>query len=206
MIQAFKEVGIEYRNRMWDDKYDNFERKTKRTPEKDRIKFISNLKKLIIPDTISDSRTEEQYIIYDMNEKAKDSLGNELTANRSNIGCYHKPKVKREMKLNDEGDKVPVVVGIDELETKYSIPFTKENIAKIEKYVNPYTQFSIQKMDGRRQRITVSTFEDWKNVENKYLLRFGHKPSDYEKTLYANELQGKYETYHPPVSAGPQYR
>jgi hypothetical protein len=48
MIQAFKEVGLEYTNRMWDNQYEEFQKKTRRTPEKDRIKYIANLKRLIV--------------------------------------------------------------------------------------------------------------------------------------------------------------
>jgi hypothetical protein len=205
MIQAFREVGIEYRNRQWDDDYEEFQRKTKRTPEKERIKSIRNLKRLIVPATATSK--EESFIVHDMQEVAKDALGNELTAYRSNLGCFHKVKVKRQIKIDEEtGDKIPVVIGIEELQTCYSIPFNKENISKIEKYITSNTAFTIQKLEGTHRRTTIDSFDDWKNVEPKYLVRFGHKPSDWEKTVFANELQGKYETYHPPANAGPQYR
>jgi hypothetical protein len=204
MIQAFKEVGIEYHNRMWDDDYERFQQKTKRTGEKDRIKYISNMKRLIIP-VIGGREKEQTYIVHDMYERAKDGLGNELTAYRSNLGCYHKPRVRREIRLNMEtGDKEPVIVGVDSLDTCYSIPFTKESIASLEKYVVENTAFSIQKGDG--QTFTVDRFEDWKNGSTEELLRFGHKASDYEKQVLADEKQGKYQHYTPPVNPGLQYR
>jgi hypothetical protein len=199
-IQAFKEVGITYTNAMWDNDYERFQQRSRKTPEKERIKSIGNLKRLVIPTRDK----EETYIVYDMHEEAKDALGNRLTAYRSGLGCYHSPIVRREIRLDMEtGEKVPVVVGIDQLETKYSIPFTKENIAKhIEKYVTESTTFIIQKGTSGRRLIVNGGFEDWKNVSTEYLLRFGHAPSDYEKQVYADELQGKYEHYKPPISPG----
>jgi hypothetical protein len=205
MIKAFNDVGIEYRNRMWDNDYEEFKRKTKRN-EKDTIKYIGNLKKIIIPAAAGTTKGDESYIVYDLYEKANDALGNELVSYRSNLGCYHVPKVKRQIKVNDDGDKIPVVVGIDELLTKYSIPFCKDSISKLEKYVTAgSTSFTVQRMDGNRRKITVDNFEDWKNVESEYLLRFGHKPSDYEKQILADEKQGKYQHFAPPVNPGPQY-
>jgi hypothetical protein len=202
MVQAFRDVGLEYTNRMWDNDYEQFQRKTRKTPEKEREKWIGNLKRFIIPTHDG----EEQYIIYDLNEKGKDPLGNILTAHRSNLGCYHKPIVKREIRVNMEtGDKEPVVVGVETLETCYSIPFTKENISKIEKYVNSSTTFVIQKTTAGRRISLDRGFDDWKNGNTEELLRFGHKASDYEKQVLQNEKMGKYETYHPPVNPGLQY-
>jgi hypothetical protein len=88
-------------------------------------------------------------------------------------------------------------------QTKYSIPFNKEEISKLEKYVTESTAFSIQKLNGRR--ISVDNFKDWCTIESKFLLRFGHAPSDYEKTIFAEEAQGKYQHYTPPVTPGKQY-
>jgi hypothetical protein len=204
MVQAFHEVGLEYTNRMWDNQYEDFQKKTRKTPEKDRIKYIANLKRLIVP-TIG-GKGEDTYIVHDMYEIAKDALGNELHGHRSGLGCYHKPKVRREIRINMEtGEKEPVVVGVDELETCYSIPFTKENIAKLEKYITYNTTFMIQTFGGGQRKIVVDTFEHWKNGSDEELLRFGHKASDYEKQVLADEKQGKYQHYQPPVNPGPQY-
>ena len=49
MIKAFEEAGITYKDRQWDLDYEEFLNKTKRTAEKDRIKSIGNMKRLIIP-------------------------------------------------------------------------------------------------------------------------------------------------------------
>lgn len=200
-IAAFKEVGIKYENAMWDNHYENFQRKTKRTPEKDRLRAIHNLKRLVIP---ANSRDKERTIIvHDMWEEAYDALGNKLTTYRGGLGCYHKPRVKREYKLDMEtGEKVPVIVGIEELETCYSIPFSKENIDKLAKYVTGNTTFLIQRMGGGSRKITVDSFEDWKNGNVEEVLRFGHRASDYEKQVLADEKQGNYEHYKPPINPG----
>lgn len=202
MIQAFRDVGLEYTNRMWDNQYEEFQKKTRKTPEKEREKWIGNLKRFVIPTRDG----EEQYIIHDMYEKAKDPLGNTLTTHRSGLGCYHKPIVKREIRVNMEtGDKEPAVVGVESLETCYSIPFTKENIAKLEKYINSSTSFVIQKTTAGRRLVVDRGFEDWKSGNTEELLRFGHRASDYEKQVLADEKQGKYEHYKPPLNPGPQY-
>lgn len=201
MIQAFREVGLEYTNRMWDNQYEEFQRKTKRTPEKDRIKYICNLKRLVIPSV--GNQKDETFIVYDLYEKAKDALGNDLRVYRSSLGCYHRPVVKREIRVNMEtGEKEPVVVGVETLETCYSLPFTKENIAKLEKYIAPSTMFVIQKAITGRKIVVDRGFEHWKNGDTEELLRFGHKASDYEKQVLADEKQGKYQTYTPPINPG----
>lgn len=166
-IKAFEELGMKYKNTMWDNQYEEFQRKTRKTPEKDRLRAIQNLKRLVIPETSRDK--EQTVIIHDMREEANDALGNKLTAYRSGLGCYHKPRVRREYRLDMEtGEKVPVIVGIEELETCYSMPFTKENIDKsIAKYVTADTTFVIERMSGGSRTIKVDSFEDWKRERLK---------------------------------------
>jgi hypothetical protein len=201
--EAFKEVGLEYRSEMWDQHYDDFLQKIRRTPEKDRVRKIQTLKRVVL----TEGEESEQYIVHDLLEEGKDPLGNVKAFYRGGIGCFHIPIPKYVLKVNDDGDKERVTSGIEGLKIGYSIPFTKENIERISKYVTKNTQFVIAlgNQGSHTKRITVNTLEDLKLGEAEELVRFGHRASDYEKQVLADEKQGKYQHYTPPLNPGRQY-
>lgn len=94
---------------------------------------------------------------------------------------------------------------MSDMKTEYSIPFTVENVDKIKKYVTPQTQFIVRDKGHNDKKISVDSLDELKLGSSEHLLRFGHRASDYEVQILAEEKQGNY-THHKPPNAGLQYR
>ena len=198
-IKAFQEIGVEYEDEMWDKDYSEFLRKIQKTPEKDRVKRIQSLQRVVTQD-------EQEYLVHDLSEEGHDALGNTLTFYRSNLGCYHKPQGKYSIKVDIEtGEKNKHFDGINDMRTRSSIPFTTESIDKIKKYVTPQTQFIVRDKGHNDKKISVDSLDELKLGTSEHLLRFGHRASDYEVQILAEEKQGNY-THHKSPNAGLQYR
>ena len=199
-VKAFQELDLEYEDEMWDKDYVEFLRKIQKTPEKDRVKWVQNLQRVVISD-------EQEFLVYDLHEEGHDALGNNLTFYRSNLGCYHKPQGRYSIHVDIKtGEKQKKFDGLTTMETGYSIPFTTENIDKIvKKYVTPQTHFIIRDKGKNDRRISVDSLDEITLGTPEHLLRFGHRASDYEQQILAEEKQGNY-THHKPPNAGLQYR
>jgi hypothetical protein len=92
------------------------------------------------------------------------------------------------------------------MDTDYSIPFTPENIDKhVKKYVTAQTQFIIRDKGGNDRKVSVDSLDELRLGTPEHLLRFGHRASDYEKLILAEERQGNY-SHHKPPNEGSQYR
>lgn len=198
-VKAFQDVGLPYEDERWDLDYAEFLKKTRTTPEKDRVRVIQNLQRVVAPDG-------KEYLVYDLSEQAADALGNRLSTYRGSLGCYHKPIPKYAIEVNTEtGEKEKVTKGVDQIEECYSIPFTKEAVQKVEKYITEKTQFILNRKKGSFRKITIDSLDDFKLGPIEHLSRFGHRASDYEKQILAEEKMGNY-AHHKPPNAGLQYR
>ena len=198
-IKAFQEIGLPYEDEMWDRDYAEFLRKTQKTPDKERVKSIQTVQRIIASD-------ENEYLVYDLREEGRDALGNPLSTYRHGIGCYHQPIVKYSVKVDIEtGEKVKHFDGLSDMSTAFSIPFNSESVEKIKKYVVPTTQFIIRDKGHNDKKVSVDNVTELTLSTAEHALRFGHRASDYEATILADEKQGNY-THHKPPNAGLQYR
>lgn len=198
-IAAWKAVDLEYEDERWDLDYAEFLRKTQKTAEKDRMKRIQNMQRVVTKDG-------SEYLVYDLFEEAKDALGNNLTAYRHSLGCYHIPEGRYSVKVDIEtGEKIKKFDGIANMNVGYSIPFTTEAVNKIQKYVTSDTQFVVRDKGHNDKKVTADNLDELKLGTAEHLLRFGHRASDYEAQILAEEKQGNY-THHKPPNAGLQYR
>ena len=143
-----------------------------------------------------------------MTESRLDPLGNVKGFYRGNIGKYGKPIPHFAIRVNEvEGyAKEKYVSHIDRIEDSYSIPFTKENVDKLQKYTDGKTSYSIEKSVYRAGiTISVESFEAWRDGNSTELLRFGHIASTYEQQVLADEKIGKFIDHTTPT-AGRVYR
>lgn len=148
-------------------------------------------------------KTGKEFILHDMSERKLDPLGNVKTFYRGNIGKYGKPIPHFEIKVNAEEGyvKEKYVSHIDMIEECYSIPFTQENIDKLQKYCDGNTAYSIQKQDYRAgMTFIIESLKDWREGKAEELLRFGHIASSFEKQILEDEKIGKFQSTPSPAA------
>jgi hypothetical protein len=202
-VAEYEKIGVKYPRTMSDDWYARFLKLTRATKKEEQKQYIGQVKRLILSNG-------EEYIVHDVTETRYDALHNRKRFYRSNIGMYAKPIPHREIKARvteEDGFIQEIVTTVESIETGYSIHFTQKNIDKlIVPYTDGNTQYSIEKQDYKSGiTISVALFEDWRHGKYEELLRFGHRASEYERQILADEKQGKYVQYPPAGNTG-QYR
>jgi hypothetical protein len=194
---AYKAINWPYPEELYDKAYDHFIKLTKNT-KKEEYKHIQNMKRLVL-------KSGEEFIVHDIRESKKDPLGNDKSFYRGNIGKYGKPIPHWEIRVNPEEGyaKEKYVSHIDRVEDCYSIPFTQENIDKLQKYCDgtTATAYSIEKEDFKAGiTVSITSLEDRREGKAEELLRFGHVASSFEKQVLEDEKIGKFQSTPSPAA------
>lgn len=198
-IKAWADLGMTYnqgREEMYDQWFENFEKLTRHTKEKDIKRYIQSMKRLVL-------KSGEEFLVYGESLTKQDPLGNPKSFYRGNIGKHGIPIPRKEIKVNpEEGySKSVVITGIDSVTDAYHIPFTKENIDPLIKYTDGDTAYSIQKEDYRSgMKISIDNFISWRDGNSIELLRFGHQASSYELQVLEDEKIGKFIDHVTPTA------
>jgi hypothetical protein len=148
-IEAYKRINYPYPFWAFDQAYENFMRVTRESPEELNQRHIYRMVRVqssfINEDQNGDFHDEDEaaategedklreYIVYDMIERRLDSINNELSFYRSNLGLYYIPVPQWNVRRDAEGFAHKFISGIANKNIGFSIPFTKKNVERLRK-------------------------------------------------------------------------
>lgn len=187
-VAEYQKLKMPYEDELYDTAYEKYLTLTRKTPpEAVKIEY-TNVVRIIAPGG------ERQYITHDETTTRQDPLGNIKMFYRGGLEVHPKPILRYEVRVNEEEGyvKEKYIAGIDNVETVYDIPFSKQNADKLYKFCTENTSFVIKKgLSNTDLRIKVDSFKDWRDGDVEELLRVGHIASSYERQKLLEERQGK---------------
>lgn len=161
-VDAYKAVGKEYDNTLDDIRYENILKITRNSPHSSRNKKLVRVMVRLMADD------GKEYIKYDLYELLYDAIGAWHEVYEPNIGLYPIPITQPKIEYGPGGQVQEVVNGpIVNIETGYSIPFTKETADDIHKMCNDIsrkdrTQYIAKLSSGKRVPCkNYEMFRDW---------------------------------------------
>lgn len=149
-IDAYRAVGKEYDDTLEDIRYERILKQTQNSPHSAKNKKAV---RVMVRELADDGN---EYLKYDLHEVRYDAIGAPHEIYRPNIGLYPIPVAQPTIDYGPDGTAREVVNGpIVNIETGYSIPFTKEAADKIHELCNDIsnrerTQYLIKRSGGKR--------------------------------------------------------
>lgn len=197
-IAAYKAIGRQHPDQVFDKNYDEFMMKTAKSPAELNQIIIHGVCRVL-------TQSGEEFLTYGITERRFDGLGNEHSFFRSNIGMYHVPIPEYRLRKDEFGYEEKYVHGIKGRRVAYSIPFDKKNAEKLRKqsfktekeaveaaaereklaeshkvvpsYTGansiPVTRYALHKA-GQRGSMYIDSYSDWLTGDFETLWRFGH--------------------------------
>lgn len=171
-LKEYEKIEYPYPTSEWDKDYDLFVEKTKNSVDKQKIK-VGRITRIQGADN-------KEYLTYDETVTRFDGLGNSFKRFRENLGTYPIPQARREVTYDSNNNQQVKTVGINNIETGYSIPFSKAKLDEIHKNAIDNvaqragkTQYFVQKVNA--PPVTVQSFEDLKEADFEELYKYGKK-------------------------------
>ena len=172
----FSKLGLEYPREVFDRLYEEYIRNTR---TEDLEKYTHHREKEIV-DIKRVKTGEKEFITYSESEYRLDEALNVKHFFRSDIGKFPIPKAIYTIKQVAFGKKEREVSDIANIETGYSIPFSKEKMNELRQMgLSQSAHFSVEHSNGIR--ISVETFEDLRDGEYNELNHFGTIPNDVQR-------------------------
>lgn len=164
--KEYDKIGLKYPKTNFDYNHDEFMRMTARSPrEQNKIQILSITR-------IKPEDSNEEFLTYHIRETRYDSLGNERSFVRTNIGRYQIPVPRYGVKKDAQGYEEKKVVGVSNIRTGYSIEFNKKNLEKLHKNCKDSgrdkCRYSVH-VEGERNKIRVESYEDFRDLSFKEL-------------------------------------
>lgn len=160
----YKKIGLPYPKTVEDVNYDLFLDKTKRSGDEVNKTQITKMIRVKSSFGSDDGESNEEYIIYDIRETRFDSLGNETSFTRTNIGRYPIPVALYRVKRDPQGYEERYTAGVSRIRTGYSIKCDKTSFNKLHKFcldkTSEKTQYLAQ-MEGEQRKYPVRSAEDF---------------------------------------------
>lgn len=160
----YKKIGLPYPKTVEDVNYDLFLDKTKRSGDEVNKTQITKMIRVKSSFGSPDGETNEEYIIYDIRETRFDSLGNEVTFTRTNVGRYPIPVAMYRVKRDSQGYEERFTAGVSRIRTGYSIKCDKTNFTKLHKLCldrsSEKTQYLAQ-IEGEQRKYPIRSAEDF---------------------------------------------
>jgi hypothetical protein len=186
--EQYQKINQPYEDSADDLAYKEFLRVTRTSPQKDRKRVILSLTKKVIG--------SKEYILWNERNSALDGLGNEKHHFFGRMGTYPIPvPIYQRRQIPETLEAEVYISGIKETKTGYSVPFTTKAADSFYKDClseddggDRTTEYSIEVGNSR---ISVDSFEDWRNGSTKELKRFGHQANKFEKQRMDDEESGK---------------
>lgn len=162
----YKKIGLPYPKTVEDVNYDLFIEKTKRSGEEQNKTQIIKMNRIRSSFGSYDGESNQEYITYDIKETRFDSLGNEISFTRTNIGRYPIPVPMYRIKRDQQGYEEKYTAGVSRIRTGYSIKHDKSNFNKLHKHCldtsSEKTQYLAQ-LEGEQRKYPVRSADDFLN-------------------------------------------
>lgn len=160
-VDAYNAIQRPYDDTVDDLRYEKILKQTNNSPHSAKNKKAVRVMVRVVADDGND------YLKYDEHEVRYDAIGAPHETYKPNLGTYPIPISQPTLDYGTDGVAREVVNGpIVNIETGYSIPFTKENVDKIHAMANDisYSQRTqyILKVDGRK--FTIKKYEDFRDL------------------------------------------
>lgn len=187
-LKEYQKIGVPYPTTEWDKDYDRFIEKTGGTAE--GVKEKTEIKRI----TRVQASDEKEYIIYDENKVRYDGLDNADRRFRENIGTYPIPQGKKEVYYDENNIQKTRTTNINNVETGYSIPFTKQKLEELHKNAadkvaqrTGKTQYFVEKLNG--SLISVESYEDLREADFEELFKYGKKKLSWKEEKEQRRLE-----------------
>jgi phage pi2 protein 07 len=204
---AYAKIGKQYPTTVFDQVYDNFLKKTAKSPVKENKTIIHRVIRLQTAFTapadadIADPEAKEEgtlkeFLIYDQQDVRKDPLGNELREYRTNLGRYPIPIPQFRLRKDENGYEEKYVHSLSDVRTGYSLLFTKKNVQDLHRKgcldrtsgvavtpmnSNGFTHYMVQK-EGERNKTMVRSYDEFVNGDFEELYRYGRIRTEAERS------------------------
>lgn len=171
-LKEYKKIDYPYPTTEYDKDFDLFLKKTEVNADKQKIK-INRITRIQGADN-------KEYITYDETVTRFDGLGNPEKRFRENLATYPIPQGQKEVSYDSNNNQQVKTKSISNIETGYSIPFSKAKLEELHK--NAFdnvtqragkTQYYVQKING--SPVTVQSYEDLKEADFEELFKYGKK-------------------------------
>jgi hypothetical protein len=183
-VKAYADIGRPYPDEVCDELYEKF---LKETSADELSKYSHHKTQEISMIKRVRTRDNKEFLVYSLIEYRLDKALNVKHFWRPNLGKFPIPipiYATTDMSFGKQNRKI---VDISDIETGYSIPFTKKNLDKIRDIgliePNGKVQYMVENPQGLRT--TVATYDDLRNEENfDALVHFGRSPTSKQRQAW----------------------
>jgi hypothetical protein len=173
-IAEYKKIGKEYPRTVLDKDFTSFMKKIAWDPSKRET--IGDITRIRLADN-------SEFLIYGSKWEGHDKLyGNYDERYWDEVGVYEGLEKQITRVLNEEKNEFQEVVKVGRRDTRYSIPFTKQNLEELHKKCNDRaarigdrTKYSVWPEGGTK--ISVETYQDFLDGRFDDLHKYGKIPT-----------------------------
>ena len=187
-VKEYQKLNLSYPNHLQDELYDKWVRETNADP-KLMAQYTHHKEKEV--NSISRKRVgNKEYLVYSFVHYRLDPALNVTHRSRSGIGTYPIPRGHYHIDQGQYGKQTRVLDHVENVDTGYSIPFTKKNLEKI---LNLGLQSEGKVglgIDTGVIRISINTLEDFMNGDFAELAHFGKIPTEAQRRRWLEEEGG----------------
>ena len=184
-VKEYQKLNMSYPNHLQDELYDKWLAETNGDP-KLMAQYTHHKEKEV--NQISRKRIgNKEYLVYSFVHYRLDPALNVTHRSRSGIGTYPIPRGHYHIDQGNYGKQTRVLDFVENVETGYSIPFSKKNLEKI---LNMGLQSEGKVglgIDTGVIRISIATLEDFMNGDFAELAHFGKIPTAEQRKRWLEE-------------------
>ena len=187
-VKEYQKLNVSYPTDLQDELYDKWLSETN-GDLKLMAQYTHHKEKEV--NQISRKRVgNKEYLVYSFMHYRLDPALNVTHRSRSGIGTYPLPRGHYHIDQGQYGKQTRVLDFVENVETGYSIPFSKKNLEKI---LNIGLQSEGKVglgIDTGVTRISIATLEDFMNGEFSELAHFGKIPTPEQRRRWLEEEGG----------------
>lgn len=185
-LQAYKDAGVEYQYKGYDD---HLKKEREKTSNKEKKRKINSMYRFR-------TNESEEYLLYEQDIITKSNHTDNVVQwheDFANTSKYFVPIVEHRLDYDQETEKqTSNVKQILYQETHYLIPFTEEEIAKLKPFCNLATKYYVWQEDGLMS--AISDFDDWLKLPFETLLRGPEAIDLYKAALEEDAIEEAAQT------------